>query len=396
MKARYGVKTDLSALYLNGQTVSMTLKDGRIDTITPTEGPARAVILALPFDPHVHLDKTFVIQRCRATKPGLFGAIEAMAADVPNWTEADLRNRAGLALLEAHGNGIRALRSHVDWVQPTIPLAWSVLAELAQDWKSRVHIQRAALVPLDLLGDAELGPAIAARVAKDAQVLGSFVYGNSDLDAKLARVFALAEKHGLQLDFHVDEGLDPDVRGFDRIVALTAKHRMAGRVLCGHACSLSIRPETDVARLLDAAASAGVALTVLPATNLHLQDMAPGRSPRQRGLAPMHELRAAGVPVLLGADNVADPFYPRGSYDQIEVLRLACLAAHLNPADWLDAITVAPAQAMGLPAPRLAVGEPADFILIEGADWDAALRSAHAPRQIIRSGLEHRIGKVAA
>jgi cytosine deaminase len=319
-----------------------------------------------------------------------------MAADMPGWTDTDIRTRGGLALAEAQQNGIRAMRSHVDWVQPGIPMAWSVLGELAQDWQDRLHLQRAALVPLDLLGDIDLGTAIAAQVARDDAVLGCFVYGNSDMEAKLTRVFALADQHGLRLDFHVDEGLDPQAHGFDSIVALTAKHKMAGRVLCGHACSLAVRPEAEVAVVFDAAAAAGVALTVLPSTNLYLQDMQPGRSPRLRGLAPLHELRSAGVSVLLGIDNVADPFYPHGSYDQIEVLRLACLAAHLNPADWLDAITTGPAQAMGLPAPSLAVGEPADFILIEGADWDAALRSARAPRQIIRSGLDHGLGKVAA
>lgn len=374
----------------------MAVRDGRIAAITPMAGPARSVVVPLPVDPHVHLDKTFTIQRCRAEKPGLFGAIEAMARDVPDWTAADISTRAGLALAEAHGNGIRALRSHVDWVQPAMPLAWSVLGELAQDWRGRLHLQRAALVPLDLLGDADTGPSIAAQVAHDADVLGCFVYGNADQDAKLARVFALAERHGLHLDFHVDEGLDPDVQGFDSIVALSAQYGMAGRVLCGHACSLAIRPEADVARVIEITAAAGVAVTVLPSTNLHLQDMQPGRTPRQRGLAPMQELRAAGVSVLLGADNVADPFYPHGSYDQIEVLRLACLAAQLNPADWIDAITAAPAKAMGLPIPCLAIGEPADFILIEGANWDAALRSAHSPRQIIRSGVAHSFEKVAA
>ncbi len=386
---------DLSTLHWNGRTVALTLRDGLIGAITPVVGPARAVIMPLPVDPHVHLDKTFTIGRARADKPGLFGAIEAMAADVLRWSADDIRNRAGLALAEARNNGIRALRSHVDWGQPEAPLAWSVLSELAQDWQSILHLQRAALVPLDLLGDAELGPAIAARVAKDNAVLGCFIYANADLDAKLARVFALAEHRGLLLDFHVDEGLDPGLSGFDSIVALTARHGMAGRVLCGHACALSTRPEAEVARLLDAAAAAGLALTVMPTTNLYLQDMAPGRSPRQRGLAPMQELRAAGVPVLLGADNVADPFYPHGSYDQIEVLRLACLAAHLNPADWLEAITSAPARAMGLSVPVLDVGQPADFILIEGTDWDAALRSPRAPRQIIRSGIDQNLGRVA-
>ena len=157
-------------------------------------------------------------------------------------------------------------------------------------------------------------------------------------------------------------------------------------MLCGHACSLAIRPAADVARVLADAARAGVALTVLPATNSHLQDMQPGRSPRLRGLAPMQELRAAGVAVLLGADNVRDPFYPYGSYDPLDVLRQACFAAHLDPADWLDAITTAPAAAMGLPAPRLAVGEPANFIRIEAADWAEVLCRPRAVRQIYRAG----------
>ena len=387
---------DLTALHLNGQTVSLTLNAGRIATITPRQGPAQAVILPLPIDPHVHLDKTFTVHRCRATKPGLFGAIEAMAADVSGWTEADLRARMTMGIEEAWANGVVALRSHVDWVEAKVPLAWSVLGELGTGWKTRLTVQRAALVPLDLLGDPDFGPAIAARVARDNAVLGCFIYRNDDLAAKLARVFALADRHDLRLDFHVDEGVDPLAQGFDAIVSLTALHRMGGRVLCGHACSLSVRPEGEVARVIGHAAEAGVALTVLPATNLHLQDMQPGRSPRLRGLAPMQELRAAGVAVLLGADNVADPFYPHGSYDQIEVLRLAALAAHLTPADWLDAITTAPAQALGLPIARIAVGEPADFMLIDGADWDAALRSARSPRRIIRSGLDQIIGKVAA
>lgn len=390
------MNVDLSALHLNGKTIALTLRDGHIAAITPVAGPACAVILPLPIDPHVHLDKTFTVQRCRATKPGLFGAIEAMVLDMPGWTADDIYKRANHALEEAHANGICAMRSHIDWLQPAVPLAWSVLGELARAWHSKLRLQRAALVPLDLLGDADLGSGIAAQVRRDAEVLSCFVFGNTDQDAKLARVFALAERHDLRLDFHVDEGLDPAACGFDSIVKLTAQYKMAGRVLCGHACSLAIRPETEVARVLDKAAAAGVALTVLPTTNLHLQDIQPGRSPRQRGLAPMQELRAAGIDVLLGADNVADPFYPQGSYDQIEVLRIACLAAHLNLADWLDAITTAPAKALGLPMSTIAVGQPANFILIEGADWDAALRSARAPRQIIRAGLKYQMGKVAA
>ncbi len=376
---------DLSALHLDGATVAITVADGRIASITPVPGPARAVILPLATEPHVHLDKTHTIHRCRATKPGLFGAIEAMERDFPNWTESDLRARMTRGMEDAFANGVTAIRSHVDWNAAAAPLSWAVMDEVAQDWRGRISLQRASLSGLDVIGDPDLGPPIAARVAADAGVLGCFVYRHNAIPEGLERVFLLAQAHDLYLDFHVDEGLEPEANAFDHIVALTALYGMGGRVLCGHACSLSIRPADQVARALDAAGRAGVALTVNPTTNLYLQDMQPGRTPRLRGLAPMQELRAAGVQVLLGCDNVRDPFYPFGSYDPVEMLRLACLAAHLPPADWLDAIITAPAVAMGLPAPRIAVGAPADFITIDGADWTEALSSARTPRHIHRA-----------
>ncbi len=390
------MNTEFNHVLLNGRTVALSLQQGRIAAIEPRPGPARHVAIPLPVDPHVHLDKTFTVGRCKSARPGLFGAIDAMEADFANWSEEDLRSRMGSALKEASHNGIVALRSHLDWSGPQAPLAWHVLGEMAQDWRSRVHVQRASLSPLDLLGDPDHGPGIAEQVARDGEVLGCFVYRNSRIDEWLEQVFALATKHGLRLDFHVDEGLEAEANAFDRIVTLTAGHRLAGRVLCGHACSLSIRPEREVARVADAAAEAGVALAVLPTANLWLQDSSSDRTPRMRGLAPVHEMRAAGVSVLFGSDNVADPFFPFGSYDAIEVLRLASVSAQFDPAGWLDAITTGPARALGLDRPELAIGSRADFLLIEGRDWNEALRSPHVRRLVVRTGEVGQGDRVAA
>lgn len=375
---------DLPPLLLDGTTVRLTVAEGRITQILPVAEPARAVILPLAIDPHVHLDKCFTAGRCRATKPGLFGAIEAMAGDKANWTHDDLYHRITRGLAEAYAHGTAALRSHVDWTEPPVPLAWSVMGEAAAAWSDRLTLQRAALVSLDLLNDPAHGPRIARRVAQDGGVLGGFVYRHPGHAQSLARAFALAADHGLMLDFHVDEGLDADATGLDVIADLTRHHGMAGRVLCGHACSLSIRPDAEDA--MARAAEAGLALTILPTTNLHLQDMAPGRSPRLRGLAPAQELRKAGVPVLFGTDNVRDPFFPYGAHDPVDMLRLACLSLHLRPEDWADAITTSAARALGLNVPRLEIGAVADFILLEGADWAEAISQPRAPRQIFRAG----------
>ena len=386
----------LSAVLVNGRTYCVEQSAGRFTQFKPVSGSAKAVMLPLLYDPHVHLDKTFTAHRCRASKPGLFGAIEAMETDKASWSETDIRERVHRGLNEAFLHGVVALRTHVDWGSAETPLAWEVIGEAAEVWRGRMTVQRASLSTLDLLGDPEAGPAIARTVAKSGGVLGCFVYRNGELDAKLERVFALAARHELALDFHVDEGLDLEAQGFDAIVALTQKYALRGRVLCGHACSLSVRPKADVARVIAAAATAGVALTVMPSTNLYLQDMSDGRTPRQRGLAPMHELRAAGVDVLLGTDNVRDAFYPFGIYDPLDTLRLACLAAHLDPSDWWQAITTGPARCMGLPVRKLGIGEPADFLLIEAADWAEAIRNPRALRHVFRAGCPLTLERAAA
>lgn len=374
------------ALNLNGKTVRLTLDGARIATVDPAPGPATATILPLPVDPHVHLDKAFTSGRALATAPGLCGAIAAMEADKFRWTADDLRTRITAGMTEAYAAGVRAMRSHVDWSGPFVPLAWDVMGEVAADWADRLPLQRASLTALDDFADPATAAAIAARVARDRSVLGAFVYRHAEVAARLKTIFDLAEALDLSLDFHVDEGLDPDARAFDAIVAETARRGMGGRVLCGHACALSVRGADDLARAADAAAAAGVALTIQPAANLYLQDMTPGRMPRLRGLAPAQELRAAGVQICLGTDNVCDPFVPFGTYDPLETLRLAWITGHLAPADWADAITRTPAHLMGLPPARIAPDEAADFLILPAPDLATALARPGAARQVWRSG----------
>ncbi len=43
------------------------------------------------------------------------------------------------------------------------------------------------------------------------------------------------------------------------------------------------------------------------------------RTPRWRGIPPLHELRAAGIPVALASDNTRDQFYAYGDLDMLEV-----------------------------------------------------------------------------
>jgi cytosine deaminase len=134
------------------------------------------------------------------------------------------------------------------------------------------------------------------------------------------------------------------------------------------------RDEEAVKRISDKLLRAGITVCALPTTNLYLQDRQ-GGTPDRRGLTRLRELHEAGVPVVLGSDNVADVFCPMGQHDPLAALHLAALAAHLDPpmGDWLPAITLHAANALGLdpgyietcPSDELrlcAVGSTADLV----------------------------------
>lgn len=384
-EARAATATHLAGVAIAGRPGfwDIEIEDGRIRTLRPSPKGRGGVVLPLLADIHVHLDKTFTAARMPERATSLFHAIEMMARDTRLWDACDVRARAGTALSRAYHHGTAIMRSHVDWLDPAAPATWPVLKELAEDWRGRIEVELAALVPLDAY--EPYGETIAANVAAGGGVLGAFVYRNRNLGDRVARVFDLAERFGLRLDFHVDEGLDVDAQGFDAILAETARRGMAGRVLCGHACALSVRPEAEVAALLDRAGAAGMGLVTLPTCNAWLQDGAQGRTPRLRGLAPINEARAAGMPVMIGSDNVRDGFYPFGDYDLFDVFRAAVPAAHLDPDGWLDAISETPAAWCGRSL-RIHEGGPADFIRVHAADLADALSRPRARREVWRSG----------
>lgn len=378
--------TELRRINLDGQVVRMTLRGGYIAEISPDTGEATQTIIPLLIEPHVHLDKFDIATRARAMEPGLFGAIDATEADKKNWSEADLRERINRALGEVSRSGCRALRTHVDWDAEEVPIAWRVVAEVAEEWSDRVRVQQASLLRLEMLDDTDRATRIAARIANDHGVIGAFVYRNGREAERIAAAFELAEKFDLPLDFHVDEGLELEANAIEVIIAETARRGMGGRVLCGHACSLSQRGESEFNRIADAAASAGVAFTLQPSANLYLQDMAAGRTPRLRGIAPVHELRHAGVEVMLGTDNVRDPFVPFGALDPLQTLRLGWIAAHMRPSDWLNAVTAIPARLFSFEEYSIRTGAAADFILLPAGDINAALARPEITRTVWRKG----------
>lgn len=351
---------------------------------------AGAPVLPGLVDAHLHLDKTFTLSRLGAIRPGLLGAIEAMMADRRTWTATDVRQRASRALQLAHQAGVVHVRTHCDWWEPdVVPVAWPVLRELAHDWADRLVLQQACLVPLHLYADRDAAMRMAATVAAcgEGALMGGFVHTSNWNPQALRHLFEGAQAHGLSVDLHVDEELNPAAQGLATIARLLGELRFEGHVTCGHVCALSAQDEHQAMATLDAVARTPITLVTLPITNLLLQDAQTRRTPRLRGITLVKEARERGIPLLVASDNVQDPFCAVGSYDPLEALGTATTVAQLPQVfdTWSDAICRTDWLVPAGRALPLGSGTAADLVVFDAADiWSFPSRTQ--PRTVLRAG----------
>ena len=139
---------------------------------------------------------------------------------------------------------------------------------------------------------------------------------------------------------------------------------------------------------LDLVAEAGLNVVSLPMCNLYLQDRSSGRTPRNRGVTLVHEMKTRGINVSFASDNTRDPFYAYGDLDMIEVMRQATRIAQLDHTDddWVHAFLNNPADACGFDAPSLGPGAPADLVICSARDWTELFSRPQSDRIVLRNG----------
>ncbi|MFM8766874.1 MAG: amidohydrolase family protein, partial [Rubrivivax sp.] len=303
------------------------------------------------------------------------------------------RQHGGSVQIE-HRLRTRALNSYCDWSQAEGPTAWRVLQDARTRWAGRVELVITALVSINEFEDPQRAQTIARSVAEGGGALGPFIYPGAPVHL-LPRVFDLAMHHGLRLDFHIDEHLDPPQANLGHVARLAREREWGSRTVCGHCCVLGVLEVGERDALLDEVAASGLGLVSLPWTNLYLQDNGVDadaglrRTPRRRGLLPVHEARARGIPLAFASDNHRDPFFPGGDLDPLQTLALAAMAAHLDDPvrAWADTVTQQGATLLHLHWDGvLREGVPADLVLHPGRrSVEVVGRVAHG-RQVLRGG----------
>jgi cytosine deaminase len=373
---------------------------GKIVAVTPSgtqsnaegEGPsidvARAIIWPCFADLHCHLDKGQICDRAPGGNGTLASALEAVGSDKARWSRFDTQARMDFGLRCAFAHGSAAVRTHIDSDHAATAASWEAFGELRERWAGRIDLQAVSLVQVGALADRALSRDVADRVARFGGVLGASTRPVPGLEATIDHLFSLAEERGLALDFHVDESVDPNAMALPLIARTAIRRKFTGTIVVGHCSSLAVQDDDVVDRTLDLVAQAGLAVVTLPVLNLQLQDRHSGRTPRWRGMTLVHEMRARGITVAIGGDNVRDPLHPYGDHDMLAVYRDATRIGHLDTpvGTWPRSVTTVPRAVMGLTEQLIGAGYPADFILFRARSYSELLARPQSDRIVVRGG----------
>ena len=379
--------------------VNLEINDGNINRITSTIPPEdnipvidlkKKIVFPCFVDMHTHLDKGHSWQRCPNHDGTFDGALKMALEDSRReWRLEDVYRRMEFGVKCSYAHGTAAIRTHIDSFGQQAQISLTALGELQRQWAGKITLQAVSLVSLDYYQTSE-GAALADKIAEFGGILGGVAYTNADLQAQIDITFKLAQERGLNLDFHLDENGDPDSTCLAAIARTAIKEQFDGQIICGHCCSLAVQSPEIIQETLNLVKNAGIAIVSLPMCNLYLQDRQEEKTPFWRGTTKVKEMKKAGIPVAFASDNCRDPFYGFGDHDGLEVFTQAVRIAHLDApyADWVNSVTLTPANLLGLPhLGRIKTGLEANLLIFKARYFSELLSRPQWDRLVIRRGL---------
>src|SRR5258708_24955640 len=308
----------------------------------PEEDIGGRLVVAGFVETHIHLDKSCILDCCKSQRGTLAEAIAEVAAAKRAFSEEDIYQRARRTLERAILQGTMRMRTHVE-VDPRIGLkGFSAIRRLKQEYAWAIDVEICVFPQEGLLNDPGTEELLVAACEQGADLIGGCPYTDSDPHGQIARIFAMARQFDRDIDFHLDFDIDPSRMDLEEVCRCTKAAGWGGRVTVGHVTKLSaIRPERFAA-IATRLADTGVAVTVLPATDLFLM----GRDHDHdvpRGVTAAPPLLDHGVVCSIASNNVLNPFPPLCHCSLIRIADLHANVAQIGrPSDLascLDLVT---------------------------------------------------------
>jgi cytosine deaminase len=377
-------------------TVDIAVADGKIAAIAPNlagdaatyDANGRLACAGL-IETHIHLDKSRIIDRCPLPEGRRVNPVTTVAPLKSAMTVEDIYARAETTLRECLVNGATRMRTQVE-IDPAMGLrGFEAIRALADAYKWAIDIEP-CVFPQDGLtnypGTEEL---LVEALKAGAPVLGAAPRYDSDSTAQVDRIFALAREYDVNLDLHLDVGDSTEHMDVRRVLELTERFKLGGRVVVGHMAKLSLMSPAESAAMARRLADAGIAVTVLPATDLYLMGRDRDHDVR-RGVADVNHLHAHGVTCSLSSNNILNPATPYGDCSLIRIANLHANILQVVGAQRLRELFLMlsehSARLLNLKDYGLAVGRPADIVIIDATTPEQAVAEIRLPLAVWKRG----------
>jgi cytosine/creatinine deaminase len=338
---------------------------------------------------HIHLDKSRIIDCCPPEDGRNVNAMPRVAAVKPSFTEADVYRRASQTLEECIKHGTTRMRTHVELDAGVEMRSFNALEKLHDDYAWAIDIQVCVFPQEGLTNNPRSDELLVEALKRGANVIGAAPNYDPDKAGQIRRIFELAREYDVDIDMHLDSGNSPADMDIHLVCELTRQYKMGGRVAVGHGCKYSTLPPPDLRALATQLADTGVAVTVLPATDLYMMGRDQDHSVR-RGVADANVLVENGVNCSISSNNILNPFTPLGDGNLIRMANLQANVCQIGEAQRLRQcfymITERSAMLMNLRDYGIAVGNPADIVIMDAATPEQAVAEIRSPLSVFKRG----------
>jgi cytosine deaminase len=338
---------------------------------------------------HIHIDKSRIIDRCAPQERKLLSPVKGVTPLKKDMSVEDVRARAAKTVERCIMNGTTRMRTQVE-VDPGIGMrGFEAVQSLIADYKWAIDIEICVFPQEGLTNYPGTDELLVEGLKRSAKLIGGAPRYDSDEAGQIERIFELAREFDVDIDIHLDVGPTAEAMNIHLVRELTEKYRRGGRVVVGHMAKLSLMPPGEVAALARRLADAGIAVTVLPATDLFLMGRDQEHSVK-RGVADANLLIEHGVNCSLSSNNILNPATP---YGDCSLLRMANLYANVlqvdRPAQLRECfrmLTDRSAQVLNLGDYGFKIGNPADIVVIDAQSTEQAVAEIAQPIAAFKNG----------
>lgn len=319
---------------------------------------------------HFHLDKSRILDRVApASDRRAMDHMMRTSSVKSTFTVEDVYARARATLEQCALNGVMHMRTHVE-VDPNIGLrGYEAIERLAKDCAWAMNLQLCVFLQEGWTNVPGAEANVVEALKRGATVVGGAPRYDADGPRQIERIFALAKEFDVDVDIHLDGGYTTHDMAIWQVCDLTDRLGWGGRVAIGHGNKYSCLPAAELAALGRRLANSGVAVAVLPTTDLYTSGRHQEHSV-MRGVADANALAAHGANCSIATNNVLNPFTPYGDCSLVRIANLYANIVQRGAADDLAEcfamITTRPARILRKSDYGIAVGNPADLIV-----WNA-------------------------